>query len=84
MGNINSKSHLPYAVRYMARLQEQAAQTVVSKSLSTDRLQKCAEHLRETAHLIGRVTPPVTVDVAHSAPQKIKLLDFLRQQGLTR
>jgi hypothetical protein len=68
----------------MARLQEQAAQTVISDVLPTDRLQRCAAHLRETAHLIERAKPQDAIVVAQTAPQKIKLLEFLRRQGLAQ
>ena len=83
MAYTSSKSHLPYAVRYMARLQEQAARTVASDILPSDRLEKCAVHLRETAQLIERAAPHSAIAVTPATPQKIKLLDFLRRQGLS-
>lgn len=76
MAHISPNSHLPYAIRYMARLQEQAAQAG-SVGVSAERLEKCADHLRVTARTIGQ---PVS-DTAYETPtQKIKLLHFLRQQ----
>ncbi|MBP2161277.1 MULTISPECIES: hypothetical protein [Asticcacaulis] len=83
MTHTSSNSHIPYAIRYMARLQEQAAQTVVSEDIPADRLEKCAAHLRETVHLIERARPRDEV-ATQALPQKIKLLNFLRRQGLAR
>lgn len=67
----------------MARLHEQAARTGFSNVDPDARLERCAEHLRETAYLIERTNPQPTIDVTKSVPQKIKLLNFLRQQGLS-
>ncbi len=80
MAQSNPNSHLPYAIRYMARLQEQAVRSSVSQGLRTDRLQKCAEHLRVTARSIDQIREQ-SADVTRAAPtQKMKLLHFLRQQ----
>lgn len=68
----------------MARLQEQAARTVASDILPSDRLQKCADHLRETAQLIERASPHSAIAVTQATPQKLKLLAFLRRQGLSQ
>ncbi len=80
MAHTKPNSHLPYAIRYMARLQEQAAQASASASedKSAERLQRSARHLRTVA---GAFTPANGDDLdaaAVNAPQKIKLLNFLR------
>lgn len=80
MAQTNSNSHLPYAIRYMARLQEQAAQAGTSHGLPADRLEKCAVHLRVTAQSIDQANQKSGDSEAGVVTQKIKLLNFLRQQ----
>lgn len=80
MAQTNPNSHLPYAIRYMARLQEQAAQAGASQGISTARLQKCAVHLRVTARTIDQAGQPAEHPAPEGMTQKIKLLNFLRQQ----
>ncbi len=78
MAYTNPNSHLPYAVRYMARLQEQASQASVSGARSAERLQRSARHLRTVA---GAFKPEVESDIdadAANVPQKLKLLNYLR------
>ena len=80
MARTNPNSHLPYAIRYMARLQEQAAQSALPNGVPADRLEKCAVHLRGAVLSINQA-PEQAVDPATGAmTQKIKLLTFLRQQ----
>lgn len=80
MAQTNPNSHLPYAIRYMARLQELAVQSGASHGLPTDRLQKCAMHLRVTARSIGQANQLPTDQASDATTQKMKLLHFLRQQ----
>lgn len=82
MADTNSKSHLPYAIRYMARLQEQAAQAGPSHGVPAERLQKCADHLRTTAQSISQSDQGLSEPAAVTMTQKLKLLNFLRQQAL--
>jgi len=64
----------------MARLQEQAAQADTTHRPPADRLKKCATHLRITAQSIDQAAQR-SGDLSGSAlTQKIKLLNFLRQQ----
>jgi len=80
MAHTNPNSHLPYAIRYMARLQEQAAQSAMPKGVPADRLEKCAVHLRGTALSINQASQRAPEAVTGTMTQKIKLLTFLRQQ----
>lgn len=80
MAQTNQNSHLPYAIRYMARLQEQAVRTSASQGLRTDRLQKCADHLRVTARSIDHAAQTPAEHAPDAMTQKLKLLHFLRQQ----
>jgi len=79
LAHTSPNSHLPYAIRYMARLQEQAAQAG-SVGVPAERLEKCADHLRVTARTIGQPCQPLSEAGFEAPTQKIKLLHFLRQQ----
>jgi hypothetical protein len=64
----------------MARLQEQAAQSAVPNGVPADRLEKCAVHLRGTVLSINQASQQAGEAVTGTMTQKIKLLNFLRQQ----
>ncbi|WP_443751340.1 hypothetical protein [Asticcacaulis solisilvae] len=64
----------------MARLQEQAAQSARPNGVPADRLEKCAVHLRDTVLSINRATQPPADPATVTMTQKIKLMNFLRQQ----
>lgn len=80
MTRTTSNSHLPYAIRYMARLQEQAAQSALPNGVPADRLEKCAVHLRGTVLSINQASQQDADPNVGTMTQKIKLLNFLRQQ----
>jgi len=79
VGNINSNMHIPYAMRFMARLQEKAVQVGASSELSSDGLSERAARLRITANLIDKGSSPGK-SAASVMTQKVKLLHFLRQE----
>ena len=78
MAHTKPNSHLPYAIRYMARLQEQAAQAGAAEDRSAERLQRSARHLRTVAGAFSPVAADGLDAAGADAPQKIKLLNFLR------
>jgi len=80
VAHTNPNSHLPYAIRYMARLQEQAARAGATHGVPSERLQKCAAHLQVTARSIEQGSRPPGQPAPEPATQKMKLLNFLRQQ----
>ncbi len=79
MAQTNPKLHLPYAIRYMARLQEQAAQTLEADDKRAEDLNQHALQLRVAARSLTHTFPLPQTQIAANAPQKIKLLNWLRQ-----
>jgi hypothetical protein len=74
----SQKLHLPYTIRFMARLHEQAAQACESDTQSAG-LQQEAVEMRAAAKTLDR--PVMPVHEAADLPQKIKLLNWLRQSN---
>lgn len=77
LAQTSQKPHLPYAIRRMARLHEQAAQTCESDGRSAD-LQKEAVEMRVAVRTLDAPAP--ANDRAADLPQKIRLLNWLRQR----
>lgn len=78
MAQATKKSHLPYAIRYMARLQEQAAQTCESDSKS-EGLKQEAQEMRVAVRSLEHNPAPSQNREATVLTQKIKLINWLRQ-----
>ena len=77
LAQASQKLHLPYTIRFMARLHEQAAQSCESDSQSAE-LQHEAAEMRVAVSTLDR-SPAHREDAAADLPQKIKLLNWLRQ-----
>lgn len=78
MAQASPKAHIPYAIRYMARLQEQAAQASDSDSRSID-LNQTAQEMRVAVRSLAPVAQEPRTVAAADLPQKVKLLNWLRQ-----
>lgn len=75
MAQASQKLHLPYAIRFMARLHEQAAQSCDSDDKSAG-LQQEAVEMRLALDTLDR--PAMPVRESADLPQKIKLLNWQR------
>ena len=57
MGLVSRQSHVPYAIRYVARLQERAARSLQDEGKSPEDMARKAWKLRVAASLISQGVP---------------------------